>query len=282
MHRFAPSAGLTLSTSQAFSRFLQLLLFLFTSVVVADDLPLTEIHLGGPPGPYSVDQWKKDWPGCAWQDGVAEGNVSLVSRDGATQLRVDYQPGKIGPEENGCGWRFPIGSRESAEMRYTVRFSAGFDWVKGGKLPGLCGGPRNVSGGRPADGHNGFSARLMWRADGRGEAYLYHLNQPDRYGDRVPFPPDFRFPTDTAIHVRMQVVMNEPGRKNGKIQIWIRHGDDEKTAEREVVHRTDLAWRSVATFGIDSLYFETFHGGSDISWSPQKPSWGEFGRISVR
>jgi hypothetical protein len=27
------------------------------------------IEFGGPTGPYAVGQWKKDWPGCGWQDG---------------------------------------------------------------------------------------------------------------------------------------------------------------------------------------------------------------------
>lgn len=240
------------------------------------------IEFGGPAGLYSVEQWKKDWPGCGWQSGVEEGNVSRVDREGTRYLRVDYQPGEIGPEKNGCGWRYPVGKRDTAELIYTVRFSPDFDWVKGGKLPGLCGGPENVSGGRPADGTNGFSARLMWRADGRGEAYLYHPDQPDRYGDRVAFPDDFRFPADTPVRVRMRVTMNDPGKKNGGLSVWIRMGDDPANAEREVVNRTDLAWRSVPTFGVDSLYFETFHGGSNKSWAPKKASWAEFGEISLK
>lgn len=232
----------------------------------------------GPVGPYTVERWKRDWPGCEWQDGVEEGNLSVVERGGRFRLRVDYRPGKIGPEENGAGWRFPMGRRETAELSYTVRFGEGFEWVKGGKLPGLCGGPENVSGGRPADGTNGFSARLMWRRDGRGEAYLYHQDQPDRYGDQVPFPPDFRFATGIDLRIRLRVSMNEPGERNGSIRVWIRAGED---AEREVVRREDLRWRSVDSFGIDSLYFETFHGGSDRSWTPSKPCHAEFGDFVV-
>lgn len=242
----------------------------------------TAIPISGPVGLYSVEQWKKDWPGCGWEDGIKEGNVSVVNRNEKRCLRVDYRLGEIGPEKSGCGWRYPIDTRETAELRYTVRFSPGFDWVKGGKLPGFCGGPENVSGGRPADGTNGFSARLMWRADGKGEAYLYHKNQPDRYGDRVDFPADFHFPEDTPVRVRMRVTMNEPGKKNGKIQVWIRLGEDDKTPEQQVVDRTDLEWRSVNTFGVDSLYFESFYGGSDRSWAPKRASWAEFGAISVQ
>lgn len=235
---------------------------------------LLEVRLSGPAGPYSVDCWKRDWTGCRWQDGVEEGNLSVVEREGNFRFRVDYRPGEIGPEKNGAGWRYPVARLETAEFSYTVRFGGRFDWVKGGKLPGLCGGPGNVSGGRPADGTNGFSARLMWRKEGRGEAYLYHKNQPDRYGDRVSFPEDFRFQEETDIRVRMRVTMNDPGKRNGAIRVWIRQGDGE---ELEVVNRGDLEWRSTDAFAIDSIYFETFHGGSDSSWAPSKPCHAEFG-----
>lgn len=44
-------------------------------------------------------------------------------------------------------------------------------WSKGGKLPGLRGGPENhgCSGGNATDGTTCFSTRLMWRSDGSGE-----------------------------------------------------------------------------------------------------------------
>lgn len=250
-------------------------LFLATCLTAAEPI---EVRISGNTGPYNLARWKSDWPGCEWQDGIKEGNLSVVERAGEKRLRVDYRVGQIGPEKNGAGWRFPIGRRESAELIYTLRFGKDFDWVKGGKLPGLCGGPENVSGGRPADGTNGFSARLMWRRDGRGEAYLYHKNQPSNYGDQVPFPEDFRFPEEQDIRVRLRVTMNDPGKKNGTVQVWIRVGEGE---ERAVVDRRDLEWRSVDAFGVDALYFETFHGGSDKSWAPSRPCHAEFGGFRV-
>ena len=138
-----------------------LTLVFLTSAARSEEIRMA---LPGPSGPYTVEHWKRDWPGCEWQDGIKEGNLSVVERDATFRLRIDYRIGEIGPEKNGAGWRFPIGRRETAELSYTVRFGKDFDWVKGGKLPGFCGGPENVSGGRPADGTNGFSARLMWRS----------------------------------------------------------------------------------------------------------------------
>ncbi|KAG0341954.1 hypothetical protein BG004_005842 [Podila humilis] len=63
-------------------------------------------------------------------------------------------------------------------LEYQMLFQPGFDWVKGGKLPGILSGSEGdagcktgCSGGGTAE--NCFSTRMMWRADGEGELYLY-------------------------------------------------------------------------------------------------------------
>jgi hypothetical protein len=255
-----------------------LVLPLCLGLLSAAELPL-HIAFSGRTGPYTVAQWRQDWPGCEFEGGVAKGRVEVTEREGAKRLRVNFAPGEIGPEKGGAGWRFPFTRQEAVELRYTLRFGPGFEFVKGGKLPGLCGGPENVSGGRPANGSNGWSARLMWRREGRGEAYVYHAGQKGNYGDSFPFPDDYRFPTDSDVTVRMRVSMNEPGKNDGTLRVWIASGSE---PERLVVERTDLVWRTTSAFAIDGLYFETFHGGGDSSWAPKKPCWAEFGDLSIR
>lgn len=250
---------------------------LITWTSLAAELPV-KIMLSGEHGIYTKTQWKKDWPGCGFEGGIAPGRVELVKTEASSALRVNFKPGEIGPERGGAGWRWPMGTHDEAELRYTVRFSPNFEFVKGGKLPGLCGGPDNVSGGRRANGANGFSARLMWRRDGRGEAYIYHKNQPEDYGHSFPFPSDFRFPTDQPVQVRLAVTMNQPGKRDGTLRIWITTPGQ---SERLMVEQQDMEWRSVDSFGVDGLYFETFHGGSDKTWSPQKPCWAEFSGFEV-
>jgi hypothetical protein len=257
------------------------LVFYFFALGIALALDGSERHIqpGGDPGRYTVKQWKTDWPGCEWENGIEQGRLSIVQRGETKAFRVEYAIGQIGPDKGGAGWRFPIGRCEEAQLGYTVRFGKDFDWVKGGKLPGLCGGPENVSGGRPANGANGFSARLMWRADGRGEAYVYHKNQRASYGDSFPFPAAFHYPTDTEIQVRMRVRMNTPGSRNGALQIWI--ATNGPASEQRVVDRADMEWRTGETFGVDGLYFDTFHGGNDATWAPTRASWTEFSQIVV-
>ena len=49
----------------------------------------------------------------------------------------------------------------AATIEYTVRFGAGFDWVRGGKLPGICTG-ECPTGCRGVSASDGFSMRVMW------------------------------------------------------------------------------------------------------------------------
>jgi hypothetical protein len=226
-----------------------------------------KIQLSGPAGIYDVQRWKHDWPGCKFEDGIKEGHASLIGSPNMKWLRVTCQANEIGPEKGGIGWRMPIPSRNRLELAYRVMFSDDFDFVKGGKLPGLCGGPESVTGGNPANGVNGFSARFMWRADGRGEAYLYHVDQPTKFGESIPFPDDFRFPRGKPFMLIMRVDMNEIGEADGTFEAWVKQGDEDAL---KVVHRDNLRWRTAESVQIDSLLCEVFHGGGDSTWAPKK------------
>lgn len=113
------------------------------------------------------------------------GTDENVERLGAGQtgigepgLRVRYPAGTSSPGEEprgGAGFYSDPPSLQGADracLSYMVRFPADFDFVRGGKLPGLYGGEA-PSGGEEVDGVNGFSMRLMWREEGEGELYPY-------------------------------------------------------------------------------------------------------------
>lgn len=91
-------------------------------------------------------------------------------------LQVTYPAGGFGTNSSGSQfytlWNTSDGSSfNSMVLSYEVAFDSNFDFVKGGKLPGLRGGPEpdGCSGGLAANGSNCFSSRLMWRTSGRGE-----------------------------------------------------------------------------------------------------------------
>jgi hypothetical protein len=247
-------------------------------------LSLACVHVSGAtpaapsatPGSYHVKAWQTDWPGCPWEDGVSERRVSVVARPDGNRWRVDYALGQIGPSEGGAAWNQPFDGRDEAILSYVVRFSADFDWKRGGKLPGLGGGPGKTTGGRRADGLNGFSVRPMWRSDGRMEAYAYHAGQTRDYGDSFSLPKDFRLPQDQDIRIRLRIRMNHPERADGLLELQVTSGD--KTAE--VAART-MVWRKAPTIKADKLLFETFHGGSDLSWAPDRACHAEFGGLRL-
>ena len=104
---------------------------------------------------------------------------AAANASGAPVLQVQYAAGSY--ENNDVGgaqfyamWNASGSAFQSMLVSYEVAFDAGFDWVKGGKLPGLRGGPdpNNCSGGNQANGTNCFSSRVMWRTDGAGEGEL--------------------------------------------------------------------------------------------------------------
>jgi hypothetical protein len=90
-------------------------------------------------------------------------------------LQVTYPAGSLhddGGTQLYSLWNTTDGSSfNSMLLSYELAFDQGFDWVKGGKLPGLRGGPNpdGCSGGNEPNGTDCFSTRLMWRKNGAGE-----------------------------------------------------------------------------------------------------------------
>merc|ERR1719312_774306 len=85
-------------------------------------------------------------------------------------LQVFYPEGSYSPSHKpGGGMGFyasPVDLENIAEvtLEYEVMFGSEFDFVKGGKLPGLFGGGTSCSGG--AESEECFSTRFMWRREG--------------------------------------------------------------------------------------------------------------------
>lgn len=91
-------------------------------------------------------------------------------------LQVTYPAGSFSHDTGGAQfyslWNTTDGSTfNSVLLTYELAFDSDFDWVLGGKLPGVRGGPDvdGCSGGDPALGENCFSSRVMWRKNAAGE-----------------------------------------------------------------------------------------------------------------
>lgn len=105
---------------------------------------------------------------------------SLTTWDNSSSvLQLLYPENSINPASKPQGgaefYATPLSLRtaNSVSLEYSVFFPVDYDWVKGGKLPGLYGGHTGCSGGNNA--LTCFSTRLMWRGEGMGELYLVSL-----------------------------------------------------------------------------------------------------------
>ena len=99
---------------------------------------------------------------------------SSSSSSSGPVLQVTYAKGGFGSQGSGTQfyslWNSTGDPFKTALLTYEVAFDSTFDWVKGGKLPGLRGGPdaNSCDGGSASDG-TCFSTRVMWRKSGDGE-----------------------------------------------------------------------------------------------------------------
>lgn len=194
-------------------------------------------------------------------------------------LRVRYPKGSASPTVS-RDERAPLGGAQlylrlrapvdSLHLRYYVRFPEGFDYVKGGKLPGLFGG--TVTGGRRSpDGTDGFSTRLMWRRGGAGEVYAYLATSRGEGTSLGRGAWHFR-PGDWHL-VEQHVTLNDPSRADGRVTVWL--------DGHQVLDEGGLRFRTVRSLRIEGVFFSTFFGGSDESWSTPHDTHADFADFAV-
>lgn len=134
---------------------------------------------------------------------------------GAVKVRADDKETKPGI---GFTWA-PRGFEraEAACLAYSVYLGEDFVFGKGGVLPGLFGIPKNDNGEAKDPV---FSTRYAWRADGSGDVHTHLPDWPvgramgnDRGG--------FKLDRGRWMTLEQEVVLNDPGQKNGLIRIWV-------------------------------------------------------------
>ncbi|WP_244612985.1 polysaccharide lyase [Modicisalibacter radicis] len=208
-------------------------------------------------------------------------NVSLLSTQesglGEPAFRVTYPEGTSAPsdtEEGGAGFYAKFDRLHGAEracLKYQVRFEEGFEFVKGGKLPGLYGG-NAPSGGDEVSGKDGFSMRFMWRKEGQGELYEYVANKDSDYGDSVGRG-KWTFPTGEWITLEQEIILNDPERDNGIARVWI---DGEPILEQH-----GIVYRTTDDLSVDGVMFSTFFGGHGEDWRTPRDQVADFGAFEV-
>jgi hypothetical protein len=225
-------------------------------------------------GNYTQSLWRGDFPTAIWEAGIDEymAYSSSLSYTTPRSLKISYPIGKYGPTSSttvggGVQWPMTIAAQEEATVQYRIRFADDFDFQNGGKLPGLC-GKDYPTGGTPANGYNGFSARIMWEAGGNVSQYVYHVGQSSNYGDHWYWKTNSGNGTNIVLYpntwytVKTRIKMNTPSKYNGVCESWL---DGVR-----VLNKTSVRWRDTYDVKIDKFYFSTFYGGGDSSYAPNQ------------
>jgi hypothetical protein len=229
----------------------------------------TNIHAvyhKAPAETYSASRLLADWPKAWVGQGIDEGRVSVIHEEN-WRLRIKYDANVFGPG-GGAQWKYRFAERDQAQVEYRLKFASDFDFVLGGKLPGLCGAACNTGGKRPT-GDDGWSARFMWIASGRAVAYVYHAAQRGTYGDSIqlkwPDGTDVYFDRNQWYTIQERVTMNTPGIANGRLEVWLNGS--------KVLDRSDFLWRNTSSIKVNAFYISTFFGGSGSEWAPKKDEY---------
>ncbi|KAM0754719.1 hypothetical protein T439DRAFT_352708 [Meredithblackwellia eburnea MCA 4105] len=233
-------------------------------------------------------------------------NGTVVARDNQTMvLSLEYPKGSMGGADaipgGAASMMFNVFGEgvgvERSIMSYKVAFSKDFDFVNGGKLPGMYGGSGFCSGGQRTDGC--FSARLMWRSNGTGEVYTYipvydgmttgglgasnitlgntTLGKRESDLERRAFGlslghSTFNFSTTGWNEVTQVIALNtDPGAvgpANGYLAMY--HNGN------LAFERADIVYRLNSSVLINQFFFSSFFGGSGSSFWASKGGFSYF------
>ncbi|KAF9113917.1 AP-3 complex subunit sigma-1 [Mortierella sp. AM989] len=240
---------------------------------------------GGSPGgeKFVVRNWPTTYKNIA----IGGNDISFIADPlNATSsghvMQVNYPKGSyapsLGPVTGGTQfYAAPFGDKtpfEKIMVSYDVLFPNGFNWVLGGKLPGIYGGTpyEGCSGGIQSTGSNCLTMRFMWRPNGLGEVYAYipadaeskFCENPevmcnDQYGKSIGRGQIY-FTQGNWNHLDMVMELNEPaGNQNGTLRVYL-NGN-------QVISMNNVPYRSTGMVGFQGLMFSSFFGGADVSYA---------------
>jgi hypothetical protein len=214
--------------------------------------------------------------------------------DGSQAIKQTYPAGHFAGDETmlnfytaGPEGAFDPTTAKEIMFTYKVWFNEDFEWVKGGKLPGLYGATEKseigCSGGRQRD--DCFSTRLMWRKEGAGEVYDYFPNRQqavcsdERYNSNglKTICDDkgmslargaFNWAKGSWVEVGHRVKLNDIGQPNGEQELFVNGESKIKLDGLEIRTQDNVKFQGIMA--------QSFFGGGSEDWAPSKDETAYF------
>lgn len=221
------------------------------------------------PGPYDYDEWSEDWDYPSWANRQVVPDIitSADPENSSKVMRFHFPEGSIGPAEGGGQWYKTLNEPfHELYFSYRIKFKPGFQWVLGGKIPGVRGGPE-WEGFDPPPWDKGFIVLLMWNNRPGIDFYYYHHDQQHTYGDSRTW--DYTIEADRWYTITIRVVLNSVD-ENGGFNDGILEGFIDNQMVCQV---TGLKLRNLSEIGTDNLIINSFFGGSTDEWASIRDEW---------
>jgi hypothetical protein len=220
-------------------------------------------------GIYANKEWQRDFWYPEWSDRDVPPVIMIDANDTVNPTKVmewSFPEGAVGPREGGGQWNVVLGqSYYEGYFSYDIMLKPGFNFVLGGKIPGLKGGPKKS--GQPPEWNEGFTGSLMWKANGLVRFYSYHHDQPSQYGQAINWR-NYLEPGEWH-NITIRCVMNTIGKDSGNYDGILEGFFDGKLS----CQRTNMRFRNINSIGIDELKIYSFFGGSGDEWAATKDEW---------
>ena len=238
------------------------------------NLPNNDLPFGG----VDTSDWR-NWVGSNTLAYAADSENLAVDSTSETRkaLRQKLAPASKGSTRSVA--RAGLAPSKTYRLTQSVYFEPEFDWGgehEGGKLGfGLGGGSAPTGGLVRTDG---FTLRFMWRGNQDGTAhialysYAADRSQSLPYGDDYPLV-GFDAPVGRWFELAMEVTVNSStGEADGSVRAW---------ADGQLrVERNNIAWQTSGSQPmVQDLFYTTFYGGNDSSWSPDSTTHVRFSDV---
>ncbi len=208
-------------------------------------------------------------------------------------LRINYAKGSVSPSYNkkqnvngGLSAYINLKNKTSSSsaLEYSIKFAPNFEFVKGGKLPGLC-SDACLTGGEEVN-NNGFSTRLMWRKDGDVEVYGYLPKDQSQLPNTIANPDKglsigrgrYRFNANRWYTIIQRITLNEVNKNNGQLVLHIR---DDKGKMTKVMEYNNIKFVENSVNKIDKIVLSSFFGGNDESWASTNNTYLDIKNMKV-
>jgi hypothetical protein len=233
-----------------------------------------------------------------WNLVSSKNPAKITAQDGA--LHFQMTKGQVGLASGAQFHANPnnIFPTDRVTVSYAVYFPPGFQFVKGGKLPGVCLGTTSKDAKCATGGNwnaNAGSFRVMFRENGGaiGYVYLAFPNGPaalaaqsagfqsigkvkntagiDLWHNKKS--PELQLRAGQWNTVSFSVTLNTPGKSDGALSL---------TVNGQTKSLQNMAWRQSGEVRLRSLLMVAFFGGGSADWASPVDTKISFKDVSVR